>query len=408
MREDGIAWLSSLERLGMKFGLDNIRALTAELEHPERAFRSLLIAGTNGKGSVTAMTELGLRAAGYRTGRYTSPHLVRLEERFLVSGLEVETSKLLEAIERVRGAADRLQSSGRFDAPPTFFETTTAAAFVIFQAAGVELAVLEVGLGGRLDATNVVEPIATAITTIDLDHQAQLGTTLEAIAAEKAGIVRPRVPVVIGRMAPAAEAAITRIVHERGARLVHAHDGTGALGGLRPALPGVHQVDNAMVALALLRVLENEGVIISEEAKRTAIEKVVWPGRLELRHYRGSSVLMDAAHNPAGAQALASYLRDQNWTDATLVFASMADKDTRGMLAALAPVCARIIVTTAPTDRTQSTEVLAGLARAGAADRPVEAVDDPVAALDHACSTSQRVVVAGSIFLIGSLRGILR
>ena len=183
---DSVEYLFSLEKFGIKFGLANIRALCAALGQPQNEFRSVLIAGTNGKGSVTAMVDRGLRAAGLRVGRYTSPHLIHLEERFAIDGQPVSRATLVEAIDRVRGHVESLLASGALEAPPTFFEVTTAMAFDMFRRAGVEFAVLEVGLGGRLDSTNCVEPIGVAITSIAFDHEQYLGHTLAEIAAEKA------------------------------------------------------------------------------------------------------------------------------------------------------------------------------------------------------------------------------
>ena len=199
----------------MKFGLENISRLCAALDHPERAFASIIVAGTNGKGSVTAMVHHGLRAAGHRAARYTSPHLERLEERFVIDDEEVGTDALRRGIDRVRGAIERLQQSGTLDAPPTFFECATAVAFDLFREAGVRIAVLEVGLGGRLDATNVVQPLLAAITSIGLDHQAQLGNTLESVAFEKAGVVKPGIPVVVGDLPVEAQRVVEQICRER-------------------------------------------------------------------------------------------------------------------------------------------------------------------------------------------------
>ena len=208
---DPLDYLFSLERLGMKFGLGNITTLCAALDQPQRAFNSVIVAGTNGKGSVTAMVERGLRAAGHRSARYTSPHLTRLEERFVIDGREVTTRELRDAAGLVESAVRGLLAAGTLDAPPTFFEFATAVAFVLFRDARVDIAVLEVGLGGRLDSTNVVTPIAAAITSIDLDHQAQLGTTLEAIAREKAGVIKAGIPVVCGPLPDVAETVIREV-----------------------------------------------------------------------------------------------------------------------------------------------------------------------------------------------------
>lgn len=408
MTTDALQWLFGLERLGMKFGLENMSKLMRELGDPHQKFPSVLIAGTNGKGSVTAIVDAALRAAGYRSARYTSPHLVRLEERFVIEGREVETERLAFAVQKVRSAVDTLMRRGELDAPATFFECATAAAFELFASSRLDIAVLEVGLGGRLDATNVVTPLVCAITTIDFDHQAQLGSTLESIAAEKAGIVKPGVPVVTGRLSRDAQDVVEKTAGRVDAPVIRAHQAGAIPEGTRLALPGEHQRDNATVATAVLRALPARGFAIDEQAIRHALETVQWPGRLERRRSGHCEVLLDAAHNPAGARALAAYLQETGWTDATLVFGAMADKDITGMLQALAPVTGRIICTTAPSPRAESAGTLERLASDLAAPKVVEMIEDPEQALDRACATSGRVVVAGSIFLIGPLRGILR
>ncbi len=409
---DPIDFLFSLERLGMKFGLENINALCEALGRPERAFRSVHIAGTNGKGSVTVMVETALRAAGHRTGRYTSPHLVRLEERFVIDGREITTDALREVLARVQHALDGLMRAGTLTACPTFFECATAAAFLLFRDAHVEVAVLEVGLGGRLDATNVVQPLVTAITSIDFDHQAQLGDSLAAIAREKAGIVKPGVPLVCGPVPAEARAAIEEMCAQRQAPVVHADApllAARGFGGITLALAGRHQRDNAAVAVALLDQLAARGVSVPDAAIRVGLTDAAWPARLERRSHRGREVLLDAAHNPAGARALASHLQESGWTGVTLLFGAMRDKDTRGMLAPLAPFCARVVCTTAPGERAATATELAAAARQVVPPHvSVEAIDDPAAALAHALAAGGRIVAAGSIFLIGPLRDILR
>lgn len=389
----------------MKFGLENMTKLMAELGDPHRRFPSILIAGTNGKGSVTAMTDAALRCAGYRSARYTSPHLVRVEERFVVDGEEVTTRDLRDVIANVRGAADALVARGLLAAPPTFFECTTAAAFELFSRAAVDIAVLEVGLGGRLDATNIVAPLVTAITTIDFDHQAQLGSTLEAIAGEKAGIVKHGVPVVIGRLPPAAERVVAQVSERIGAPLLR---GDFSPGAPRPGLAGRHQAENAAVAAAVLRSLKDYGFPVGEAAIRDGIAQVQWPGRLERFRHGQTDVLLDAAHNPAGARALRAYLEEIGWRDATLLFGAMADKDATGMLTTLLPAVGTVICTTPPTPRAAAASDLAAVVRRIAPGKTVESMPDPADALARACAVSAHVVAAGSMFLIGPLRGILR
>jgi dihydrofolate synthase/folylpolyglutamate synthase len=312
----------------------------------------------------------------------------------------------------VQGAVERLQRSGILNAPPTFFECATAAAFVIFRDAQVDVAVLEVGLGGRLDATNVVRPVVTAITSIDFDHQAQLGDSLASIAREKAGIVKLGVPLVCGPLAPEARRVIEAVCAERGAPVVHVSDAwlrQRGFGDVPLALPGRHQRDNAAVAVGVLDEMRERSMPIPDEAIRHGLAATSWPARLERRAYGGAEVLLDAAHNPAGARALASYLQEIGWSAVTLLFGAMRDKDVAGMLRPLAPLCARVITTTATSPRAATAAELAAAARDAMAPAvPVEAIDDPRGALQRAAAGEQRVVAAGSIFLIGPLRDILR
>jgi dihydrofolate synthase / folylpolyglutamate synthase len=317
-----VEFLFSLERLGMKFGLENIQRLCAALGHPERSFRSVIIAGTNGKGSVTAMTAAALHASGCRTARYTSPHLERIEERFVLGEREVASADLEDAAGAVRTAIERLVAEGVLEGLPTFFECATAIAFELFRRAAVDIAVVEVGLGGRLDATNVLTPMAAAITSIDFDHQELLGQSLPAIAWEKAGVIKSQVPVVTGPLPPEAARVIEDVCRERHARYVEAFTvvsvtetvtdrGVGhtfttmqrSLAGISLALRGAHQVANAAVAACLLEELARLGVAVTDAGIRAGLEEARWPGRLEHFRFRGAEVLLDAAHNPAGARA---------------------------------------------------------------------------------------------------------
>ena len=401
---DPFAYLSSLEQFGIKFGLDNISAIVARLGHPERAFRSVHIAGTNGKGSVTAMVDAALRAAGHRSARYTSPHLIDLAERFTIDGRPVARAELADAIVRVRGAIDDLRANGTLDVQPTFFEATTAIAFELFRRAAVEVAVLEVGLGGRLDATNVVSPTVTAITSIALDHQHYLGTTLRDIAREKAGIIKPGVPVVVGALPAEADAVIDEIARARDAEVTRAT--SDAVANLAIGLEGAHQRMNAAVARTILQVLDSRGVSVPPTAIEHGLAHPDWPGRLDLRQLPdGREALLDAAHNPAGAAALASYLHGWHGGEPRppLVFAAMRDKDLAGMFAALLPEVTSVVVTRASTPRAASPDELAVIARNIDPGKPVIVASTPQGALDEAWRASRRIVVAGSIFLLGDV-----
>jgi dihydrofolate synthase/folylpolyglutamate synthase len=422
-----VDFLFSLERFGMKFGLANMARLCEALDHPEASFASVIVGGTNGKGSVTAMLDTALRAAGHAVARYTSPHLIRLEERFVIDGREADAPALESAAQRVQYAAERLVADGVLDALPTFFECATAIAFVLFRDARVQLAILEVGLGGRLDATNIVSPIAAAIVSIDFDHQAQLGDTLTSIAREKAGIIKSGIPVVCGPLPDEARDVIERTCVGRKAPFLPADrevkvDGDQTHGlrfrtprlsvsDVRLALEGRHQIDNAKVALGLLDVLDERGFRSDASAARAGLTQTLWPGRLERFSAPGCTVILDAAHNTAGARALASYLEEHVPGGVTLVFGAMKDKAIDGMLRAVAESAARIICTTAPSPRALDADSIAALARTVHAN--VEVEPDPFVALARACEHDRPVVVAGSIFLIGPVRerlahGILR
>jgi dihydrofolate synthase/folylpolyglutamate synthase len=403
---DPLHYLFSLEQFGIKFGLENISTLVARLGHPERTFRSVHVAGTNGKGSVTAMVAASLRAAGHRSARYTSPHLVNLSERFVIDGRPVAQGELGAAVSYVRDAIDSLRSSGELEVQPTFFEVTTAVAFELFRRAQVDVAVLEVGLGGRLDATNVVAPpqlVATAITSIAFDHQLYLGGSLREIAFEKAGIVKPGVPLVVGPLAAEALGAIESVARERGAPVVHAVPEDAA--GVPIGLPGAHQIANAAIAIRLLQIVDAHGLRVPSAAIHAGLAEPGWPGRLETRQLPGGrELLLDAAHNPAGAAALASYLDGESGAKRPLVFAAMRDKDVAGMFAALLPSVSRLIATRASNPRSAEPEVLAERARALAPGLPIATAPFIGDALAEAWRHSPRIVVAGSIFLLGDVQ----
>jgi dihydrofolate synthase/folylpolyglutamate synthase len=391
----------------MKFGLANIQALCAALDNPQNAFPSVHIAGTNGKGSVTAMVAAALGAAGHRTARYTSPHLQRVEERFVIDGKEVDPAVLEASAARVQHAAEALVASGTLESLPTFFECTTAVAFDLFREARVDVAVLEVGLGGRLDSTNVVFPIAAAIVSIDFDHQAQLGDTLTAIAAEKAGIIKPGIPVVVGPMPAEALAVMATVCAEQGATLIRTDadvELASRVAAMPLALPGEHQKANAGVAVRLLEAIGRVAPALrtGEDSIRAGLTGTVWPGRLETFTRGTCRLLLDAAHNPAGARALASYVRATEAEGVTLVFGAMQDKAVVDMLTALAPVTTSVVCATAPSPRAMRAETLAGVA--SSLGLKADAVDDPVEAVQRACGTGRLVLVAGSIFLIGPVR----
>ena len=349
------------------------------------------------------MVDAALNAAGHRSARYTSPHLIDLSERFVIDGRPIGPAPLDAAAADLRDAVDRLLASARLQAPPTFFEATTALAFELFRRAGVVVAVCEVGLGGRLDATNVLEPVVAAITTIGLDHQQYLGHSLAEVAREKAGILKRGVPVVVGKLEPEALKVVDEVAARVEAPLVLA-DGAALqpYGPVRLALPGAHQVDNAAIAVRLLEQLDRQGIAVPAEAVRAGLERVVWPGRLEVRRLPdGHEVLLDAAHNADGARALGAFLATA--PPRPIVFAAMRDKDIAAMIAALAPVVSAFVMTRASNARSSEPSALAEVARR--IDPRVTVVIEPTVggALTHAWRLSSEIVAAGSIFLLGDV-----
>ena len=382
--QQALETLYGLERRKDKLGLDGTRALLAALGDPHARFRSIHVAGTNGKGSTCALIERALRAAGVRTGLFTSPHLVDFRERIRVCGRWADEDRLarrLAHIESLPEGRDR-----------TFFEVCTALAFDHFAAERVEWAVVEVGLGGRLDSTNVLTPEVCAITSIGLDHVEILGETLEQIAAEKAGIVKPGVPVVVGVDDPAAEAVILAAARAVGAEVV------------RPA-PAPDTADpmlrlNAGTARAVLGVLEARGVAIPEPAIEEGFRAARWPGRLE-RAPRAPQLHWDGAHNPAGARALAALLGERRF--GALVLALSRDKNAGGMLEALRPVMAapRLIATRSRSERARPPAEIA--AAAGALGWETEIADDVASACARALERAGEapVLLTGSLFAVG-------
>ena len=425
-RADLDRYLGALEQFGVKLGLENITRLCEALDHPEHACRSIIVAGTNGKGSVCAMIDTALRAAGYRVARYTSPHLQQLEERFVIDGQRVSSRALRDAVTTVRTAVETLRAHGWLD-EPTFFEVTTAAAFVLFRWARVDVAVLEVGLGGRFDATNVANPIAAAIPSIDLDHQQQLGSTIRSVAHEKAGVVKPGMVVVVGEPKTEVVDTFRTACQRRGARLVSALDGVTAdlqmvdgrtaLSLATPAheyesvllgLRGRHQAHNAIVAVRLLEELGTAGLNVPTPAVRRGLTEVTWRGRLELLAWsNGRELLVDAAHNPAGANALARYLGEVYPGGLPIVFGAMRDKDVDGMFTALSPHATRFICTTVGRERALPASAVASLARQVGLSIPVEVQPDVRAAVGAALIDRAVVCATGSIFLIGEILDVL-
>lgn len=415
--EDAVAFIHSLSQVSKKQGLHNMELLLERLGNPEKQLYIVHVAGTNGKGSTCAMIESILRAAGLRTGLYTSPFLQRYQERIRLNGVPVPEDELTALVEKTKPLILQLREQGVF---VTEFEYGTALAYLYF-ADRTDVCVIEVGLGGRLDPTNTAVERISVVTPIGLDHMHILGDTIEKIAAEKAGIIKPGVPVVLSVMEPAARAVLEARARELGCECTAL---TGqeartrmegermqmfdiALEGLRLrevelALNGAHQVQNAATALAVIRRLRWT-FDISDAAIREGLKNVRWPGRLEWM----GNVLLDGAHNPHGARTLAAYARTWLEKDKTvLLMAAMRDKDVVGVLKLLRPLCSRIVCTRVPDwPRAMAEDDLCALAGENA-----QAVADMKTALDTARSLAGpdgTVICAGSLYLVGAVRTLL-
>ncbi|HEX9400303.1 MAG TPA: folylpolyglutamate synthase/dihydrofolate synthase family protein [Anaeromyxobacter sp.] len=394
-------YLSGLQPLAMRFGLERMERALEALGHPERRYPVLHVGGTNGKGSTCAMAAAALADAGHAVGLYTSPHLVRFNERIQVRGIDIDDGALAAAVDEIRRACP-WHDAGSDGDRLTYFEFATLAGLVHFAHARVDVAVVEVGLGGRFDATTAVEPKVTAVARIGLDHTQLLGDTVEQIAFEKAGIFKAGVPAVIhAHQPPGALETLRAEANRRGAALVVAAAGWDGPVALR----GLHQRGNAALAAAALRELARAGVPVGEESIARGIATARWPGRLE----EIGGVLLDGAHNPDGAAALAAALRALHpGRPVELVFGVLADKDHAGMLRALVPAVRRLHVVAPATPRARATADVLAHARALGADADVHGdVSEALACARLAARDGALACVAGSLYLVGEARALL-
>lgn len=408
---------------GVKFGLNNVRAVLAALRNPHLAYPSVLVAGTNGKGSVCAMLAEILTLHGFRVGLYTSPHLVHVEERVRAGGSPIPRRDFCRVLSRLKGLISGLIASGELESPPTYFEILTILALLYFYEKKVDIAVLEVGMGGRLDATNVVTPLVSVITSVGFDHQEFLGRTLAEIAFEKAGIIKPGVPVVCGRVPRVARRVINRRAREVGVPVRGVLDEPEALSAQRlkygfrfslrfggeefvfqTKLPGEHQGRNAALAIAAAWELSRSWKRLSKRRIIQGIRKADWPGRLEVISRR-PLVVLDGAHNEAGARVVAAYAREFLHRPVTLVFGIMKDKDVRRVSTALFPLADRIFLTSIPMPRAASPEMVYSLAPVRKKRSFLE--PNPKKAFERAIRMTPRtgsVLITGSLYLVGELK----
>jgi dihydrofolate synthase / folylpolyglutamate synthase len=432
--ESSVRYLLSLGRelaaptqaAAAKFDLENITVLAERLGNPQRAYPSAHIAGTNGKGSTAAFLESILRHAGLRTGLNTSPHLEKINERIRFDGVEITDQAFAESLTRIQFLIEKLLAAGKLRAHPTYFECVTAMAFEYFVREHVDFAIFEVGLGGRLDATNILSPAVTIITRIDFDHENFLGHSLAEIAIEKAGILKPGVPLVLAGQRPEAREVILARAKSVGCPVIEPakifrvdresiHNGSvrarvievdsGKALEIVPGLPGRFQFQNAMNAIAAARLLRGRGFPISDEAVTRGVSETVWPGRLE-RLQSGPDVYLDGAHNPGAARELAHFLQ-QNFSarKVWMIYAALRDKAVDEVTGLLFPHAAEVIFTAPNTSRAISAVQLAEIAGHHAAHFSV--FPDAERAFEQALAEAapdDAIFITGSLYLVGQLR----
>jgi len=385
--DEALAWLHSTQFFGIKLGLENTRLLLESEGHPERGLKIVHVAGTNGKGSTCAMIDACLRAAGYRVGLYTSPHLVDFRERIRVDGEMIPPEAAAAGLTRLRGACARWEHS------PTFFEISTVLALSHFAESGCDYVVLETGMGGRLDATNAVTPVVSVITPLAMDHAEWLGDTIEAIAAEKAGIIKAGIPVVSAPQVPEAVAILReKAKSERAPITFVGEPWSGPV-----SLPGLHQHWNAAVAAVAVRA---SGAGVPEETIATALGAVVWPARFQRI---GELIVLDGGHNPHAAAALAATWQEAFGRErATVVFGALADKDYAAMIAALTPIAGEFLFVPVASPRTADPAFFQQFVSVPSARFP-----NLASALEQAKAGSLRILITGSLFLAGEALGLL-
>ncbi len=428
---ESLHYLYSLgnEMLAMKLALESITALCQALGNPQDQYKIVHIAGTNGKGSTAAMVEAIALAAGHRVGLYTSPHLVSITERIRINGNDIAEIDFARLTTQVRAACEKLIAEKTLPALPTYFEQVTAIGLSFFAEQNIDLAILEVGLGGRLDATNVCHPTVCAITPISFDHQEYLGQQITDIAGEKAGIIKAKVPVVVASQTPEAHTTITSIAKKMNAPLVEIdapencalideastgmfhfqYHTTLADYSVQLNLRGEHQITNARTAIHIAEQLRGQGLCIAKSAIEDGLQNVNWVGRLEVIDFQGKQILLDGAHNLAGAAMLQHFLRDyEKEIPITMIFGAMSDKAIAGMAELLFPFATTIIATRVNNVRSADPIVIADAATQLAA--PSQITESVSAALQLALQETPAnglICVCGSLYLIGEFKKIL-
>lgn len=414
-RRGVLEWLFAQEASGIKFGLENTKELLERMGNPHQKFRSVHIAGTNGKGSISAMTESVLREAGYVTGLYTSPHLVDFSERIRVCGEKISDQEFLELAEEVKHHADEMLAESK---KLTFFELTTVIAFAHFARKEVEIAVVEVGMGGRLDSTNVITPEACAITPISMEHAEFLGDTIAKIAAEKAGIIKPGIPVVSSRQLNDAmdvirsKADTLTVAGEDSKFEIISSDSNGteissdAIGmSLSVPLIGSYQGDNCALSVLLLKELMNRGIYIPDEAFISGLQKTRWPGRLETVSFN-PRIIIDCTHTPAGADVVASEVK-RIFGRVILVFGILNDKDVSGVAEKFGPISEEAFIVTPDSKRALPAELTAEYFEPYTKVQIRSSLRDAISAAKEKAGTDGTVLITGSLYMAGEAMEVL-
>lgn len=420
--EEVISALESFERFGIRFDLEAVSALLGRLGNPHLSYRTVHVGGTNGKGSVAAMCASSLKEAGFRVGRYTSPHLTEFTERIVVNGNEISKGEMVEYFLKVKAEVDKLNKEKLFI---SYFEFITAMAFLYFRDKGVDFAVIEVGMGGRLDATNVITPEVAIITNIGLEHTHILGKDVLSIASEKAGIIKSGITVVTAEKNQEVKDLFGKCCSERKARLIDSSKfNVSAAAGdgiqeitvqtvkdsyhARLKLLGTCQKYNAAAAIAAMEALQQRGFRISKQAVLAGLEAAEWPGRLEIMG-RNPLVVLDCGHNPPAIAELVASLPQFKYRRLILVFGVSSDKDYARMVEMIAPLANEVIVTRTSYYRGLDTATLSATFAKARAGLPIQQVDDVVAATKKAIAIASKddlVLVVGSIFVAGEARTI--
>jgi dihydrofolate synthase / folylpolyglutamate synthase len=400
--DDAIEFLRSLQLFGAKPGLERALRLAERAGHPHQRVRFIHVAGTNGKGSTCAMLEAIYRGAGLRVGLYTSPHLVSFRERIQINREFISEQDVVRLTAMLQEWTREFPEENH----PTFFEVVTIMALCYFAEQKCDLVILETGLGGRLDATNIVTPLASVITNVQFDHEKWLGSTIEEIAREKAGIIKPRVPVITAADEPSARKIIaeTAAVKESPLLTVHARDAEALRGKVN--LRGAHQLINAALAVKTVELLSNQ-IPAGAEAIRTGLNTVQWPARLQMVSRAGQTIVLDGAHNPAGAEALAAELRSEfGERPLSLIIGVLQDKNWESVCGTLALRATKIVTTPVSSHRTASAEKLAAVCAATNPSATVIVTDRPATAL-ASVEGDPLLVITGSFYLVGEAMELL-